>query len=94
MGNRAKVAILAIESCSLSLPTGFVIELSNCYYIPSIRKNIISVSCLVMDGFNFKIKNNDNSIFQNDIFFGSAEMFNRIYILIYKAQFSILSLRD
>ena len=49
MENGAKVAALAIGSCSLSLPIGLVIELSNCYYVPSIRKNIISISCLVMD---------------------------------------------
>ena len=64
MGNGAKVAALAVGSCSLSLPTGLVIELSNCYYVPSIRKNIIFVSCHVMDGFTFKIR---NSIFRNDI---------------------------
>ena len=61
--NGAKVAVLAIEFCSLSFPTGLVIELSNCYYVPSIRKNIISISCLVMDGFNFKIRNKGISIF-------------------------------
>ena len=50
MGNRAKVAALAIGFCSLSFPTRLVIELSNYYYVPSIGKNIIFVSCLVMDG--------------------------------------------
>ena len=81
MDNRAKVATLAIGFCSLSLPTGLVIELSNCYYVSSIRKNIIFVSCLAMDGFNFEIENKGISIFWNNMFFGSAEMFKRIYIL-------------
>ena len=53
MGNEVKVTALAVEFCSLSLPTELVIELSNCYYIPNIRKNIISASCHVMDGYNF-----------------------------------------
>ena len=63
MDNWAKVAALSIVFCSLSLPIGLVIESSNYYYVPSIRKNIIYISCLVMDGYNFEIKNNDISIF-------------------------------
>ena len=85
MGTWAKVATLSIGFYSLYLSTGLVIELSNCYYVPSIRKNIISVSCLVMDEYNFEIGNKGISIFWNDIFFSSAKMFNRTYILIYKA---------
>ena len=38
-------------------------ELSNCYYVPSIRKNIISVSCLIIDGYSFEIENKDIFIF-------------------------------
>ena len=92
MRNRAKVATLAVEFCSLSLPTRLVIELTNCYYVPSIRKNMITVSCLIMDGQNFKNRNKGISIFQNDMFFGSAEMFNEIYIL--NLQSSILNIES
>ena len=63
MKNGAKVAALAVESCSLSLAIGLIIKLSNCYFVPSIRKNIIFISCLVMDGYNFEIKNKDIFIF-------------------------------
>ena len=63
LGNGAKVATLVIGFCSLSLSTRLVIELSNYYYVPSIRKNIISISCLIMDGFNFEIRNKGISIF-------------------------------
>ena len=81
MKNRAKVAALAVGSCSLSLPTGLVMELNNCYYVPNITKNIISVSCLVNDGYTFEIRNKGILIFKNEMFFGSAEMFNGIYVL-------------
>ena len=63
MENGAKVAASVVEFCSLSLPTGLVIELSYCYYVLSIRKNIISISCLVMDGYNFEIRNKGIFIF-------------------------------
>ena len=81
MENGAKVAALAIRFCSLSLPTRLVIELSNCYYVPSIRNNIISISCLIIDGFNFEIRNKGISFFQNKMLYGSVEMFNEIYVL-------------
>ena len=74
------------------LLTWHVIELSNCHYIPSIRKNIISISYLIMDGYNFEIENKCISIFRNDMFFGSTEMFNEIYIL--NLQSSILNIES
>ncbi len=43
--NGAKVAALAIGVYSLTLPTGLVLELEDCYYVPTIIRNIISVSC-------------------------------------------------
>ena len=63
MENEAKITALAIGFCSLSLSSGLVMELSNYYYISSARKNIISISCLIMDGYSFKNKNKGISIF-------------------------------
>jgi hypothetical protein len=38
VGNGAKVAVLAIGTYHLSLPSGFVLELNNCYFIPALTK--------------------------------------------------------
>ena len=65
--NEARVAALAVGTLSLFLPTGHVIELVNCYYVPIICRNIISVSCLDKAGYSFIIKNNCCSIFMNDV---------------------------
>ena len=81
MKNGANVAVLVVGTCILSLPMRLVLELSNCYYVSNITKNIISVSCLVMDGYSFQIRNKSIFIFRNEMFFGSAELFNRIYVL-------------
>ena len=51
VGNGAKVAALAVGTYHLSLPTGLILELENCYYVPAICRNIISVSCLDKKGF-------------------------------------------
>ena len=53
VGNVAKVAALAVGTYYLSLPTGLILELENCYYVPAICRNIISVSCLDKIGFSF-----------------------------------------
>jgi hypothetical protein len=53
VGNGAKVAVLAVGTYHLSLPSGLFLELNNCYCIPALSKNIISSSCLEqVDGSN------------------------------------------
>ena len=69
VGNGARVAALAIGVYDLTLPNGLVFQLKNCYYVPVVSRNIISVSCLDMDGFHFIIKKNIFSIYNADIFF-------------------------
>ncbi|KAK8689920.1 hypothetical protein V6N13_088627 [Hibiscus sabdariffa] len=58
VGNGARVAALAVGTYVLSLPSGLVLNLENCYFGPSLTKNIISVSCLDKIGFEIIIKNN------------------------------------
>ena len=60
--NGARVATLVIGTYYLSLPSGLVLELDNCYYVPAMSRNIISISYLDMVGFSFIIKNNTCSI--------------------------------
>ena len=42
VGNGAKVAALAVGTYPLSLPSRLVLELNNCYFVPTLNKNIIS----------------------------------------------------
>ncbi|KAJ9566733.1 hypothetical protein OSB04_002699 [Centaurea solstitialis] len=44
----------AVGSYSLSLPSGLVLELDNCYYIPNMIKNVLSFDLLVDQGFYYK----------------------------------------
>ena len=69
VGNGARVAALAVGVYDLTLPSGLVFRLKNIYYVPVLNRNIISVSCLDVDGFHFIIKNNIFSIYNVDIFF-------------------------
>jgi hypothetical protein len=63
VGNGTKVAAIAVGTFHLSLPSGLVLELNNCYCIPALCKNIISSSCLEeVDCYEIIIKNKRCSI--------------------------------
>ncbi|KAJ9565881.1 hypothetical protein OSB04_001847 [Centaurea solstitialis] len=48
----------AVGSYSLSLPSGLVLELENCYYVPKMIKNVLSFDLLV-DQVNLQDNNNE-----------------------------------
>jgi hypothetical protein len=82
VGNGAKVAVLAVGTYHLSLPSGLVLELNNCYCIPALSKNIISSSCLEeVDGFKIVIENKHYPIFCNGIFYAHCPFVNGLYVL-------------
>jgi hypothetical protein len=47
VGNRARVGALELGTMQLYLPSGFLMELNNNYYVPELSRNIISASCLM-----------------------------------------------
>ena len=53
VGNGSRVAALALGVYDLTLPSGLVFQLKNCYYVSAVSRNIILVSCLDEDGFHF-----------------------------------------
>jgi hypothetical protein len=79
--NGAKVAALAIGTYSLSLPSGLVLELNNCYFVHALNENIIFASCLEDDGFKFVIKNKCCSVFMNGMYYGRCPIVNWLYVL-------------
>ena len=81
VGNGARVAALVVGTNYLSLPSGLVFDLDNCYYVPAMSRNVISISCLDMVGFFFINKNNTCSIYCGDIFYRDARLSNGLYIL-------------
>ncbi|PKI57277.1 hypothetical protein CRG98_022316 [Punica granatum] len=81
VGNEARVAALTVGTYHLSLPTGLVLDLNDCYYVPAISRNIMSISCLDKKEFCFTIKNKCCSMYMDDIFYGSAYLSNGLYVL-------------
>ncbi|KAL8135558.1 hypothetical protein AgCh_010263 [Apium graveolens] len=74
MGNGARVAAEDVESFHLHMPTGKTIVLNNCYFVPSIVRNIIPM--LDLDGFSFIIENNECSILRDNILYGRGALTN------------------
>lgn len=81
VGNGAKVAALAVGTYYISLPSGLILELSNCYYVPALTTNIISISCLDLNGFKITQENKCCSFSKNGVFYGSGKWNNGLYIL-------------
>ena len=82
VANGSRVAALAVGLYRLCLPSGMELILDNCYNVPSLSRNIISISCLVEQGFEIIInKSKGCFIYLDDIFYCSCMNINGIYVL-------------
>jgi hypothetical protein len=81
VGNNARVAAVNVGTMQLHLPSGFILELNNCYFVPSLSRNIVSPSCLMKDGYSFASKDNGCVISKNDMFVAFASIVNGLFIL-------------
>ncbi|WRX30091.1 Integrase [Theobroma cacao] len=77
-----KIAAVAIGTCDLILPSSLVLELKECYCVPALTRNIISVSYLAKyDDFEFSRKGNCCTVILNDVFYGSATCHGGLYVM-------------
>jgi hypothetical protein len=52
VANSVEAEVEAIGELSLELNNGFILRLHNVLYVPSLNRNLISVSCLDDDGYD------------------------------------------
>ena len=81
VGNGSKVDVIAVGTLPLHLPSGLVLDLNNCYFVPALSMNIIYGSCLMRDGYSFKSENNGCSIYMSNIFYGHAPLLSGLFLL-------------
>jgi len=81
VGNGSKVDVIAVGTLPLHLPSGLVLDLNNCYLVPTLSMNIISGSCLMRDSYSFKSENNGCSIYMSHIFYGHAPLMSGLTLL-------------
>jgi hypothetical protein len=82
VGNGAKVVVIDVGMLPLHLPSGYILELSNCCFISALCKNIISGYRILEDGYSFKSENNGCcSIYMNNIFYSHAPIVDGLFIM-------------
>ena len=81
VGNGASIPAVTVGTLDLHLSSGLCLNLKDVYYVPSIFRNIISVSCLDAEGFCFVINNSRMVIKKNDLFYANAFISNGLYLL-------------
>ncbi|MBY3556037.1 hypothetical protein HGI15_22115, partial [Modestobacter lapidis] len=81
VGNGANVAALAVGTCDLTLPSGHVLKLEDCLYMPGIVRNIVSVSSLTRFGYEFIFDRNGCTISFGNKLVGSGMYLGGLYFL-------------
>ena len=80
MGNATKVAAVAVRDYYLNFGRDRYLLLKDCIYVPSIRRNLISISSLVNDGYSVLF--NDSVIIKlNKRFIYSRTLIDNLYII-------------
>ena len=71
-----RVAVKAIGTLKLDLGSGNFLFLDNVYYVPSMRRNLVSVSLMVKSGCRLLIDSNGILISRNSMEIGSGVILN------------------
>jgi hypothetical protein len=88
-GEEAKVE--AIGELPLEISNDFTIYLYDVLYVPSMRRNLISVSCLDDDGFDCLLGKKQCLIIFNDKVVGRALRHDKVYLLSIKDFINVVS---
>ena len=81
MGGGARASVEDIGVTSLNLPSLHVLLLKDVVYVPSMRRNLISVSILNKCGYTFEFGNGKLDVYFNSIIVGSEVLCNGLYML-------------
>ena len=81
VANGVKAEVEAIGELLLELNDGFVLKLIDVFYVPSLRRNLISVSRLDDEGYNCHFGNGKCKIMFNHKCVGLAFRQDKLYLL-------------
>nr|GEX97507.1 hypothetical protein [Tanacetum cinerariifolium] len=79
VGNGMRVAVEAIGSFDLVLPSGLIIVLDNCHFAPTITRGVVLISRLVNNGYIYTFTNYGISVLKENAFYFNAIPHNGIY---------------
>ena len=81
VGDGARVDVMDIGVVSLLLHSGHILLLKDAVYVPSMRRNLISVSVLDKDGYTFEFGNGKLVVYFNTVAIGSGVLRDGLYML-------------
>ena len=81
VGNNEKADVVFVGDVILILDSGFRLMLKDTFYVPSFRRNLVSVSCFDKYDYSFEIKSNAISLFLDSNKVGCCYMSNGLYRL-------------
>ena len=81
VGNGERVRVDFVGLASLELESGFILELVDVVYVPSMTRNLLSVSKLVKSNLQFEFDESGFSIFRNKSFIGNGLLIDGMFRL-------------
>ena len=81
VANRVQAEVEAVGDVSLELVDGFILILRDVLYIPSLHRNLISVSRMDTDGYDCHFGHGKCEIWFNNACVGVALLHNELYLL-------------
>ena len=94
VGNDCKVDVVVVGTLRLSLPSGLILVLNKCYYVPTLSMNIVSGSCLLQAQYSFKSDTIGCSIYKNNVFYVHAPERNGLFLLNLDCYDSLVNIMD
>nr|GEU73588.1 hypothetical protein [Tanacetum cinerariifolium] len=79
VGNGLRVLVEAIGSFDLILPSGLIIVLDNCHSAPSITRGVVSISCVVNNGYIHTFTNDGISVSKDNVLYFNLILWDGIY---------------
>ncbi|XP_075091938.1 uncharacterized protein LOC142172071 [Nicotiana tabacum] len=76
MENRMKAPIEGVGAYHLILETGRHLDLLQTLYVPSVSRNLISLSRLDVSGYDLKFENGCFNLYNNVVFYGSGYIYS------------------
>ena len=94
VANGVEAKVEPIGDLSLELVDGFVLQLSDILYVPSLRRNLISVSRLDDDGYDCYFGNGKCQIVFNNKCVGFAFRQDKLYLLSFSKNVNVVSTKN
>jgi hypothetical protein len=91
VANGEEAEVEAIGELPLAISNDFTLYLHDVLYMPSMGRNLISVSCLDDDGFNCLFDKKQCLITFNDEVVGRALRHDKLYLLSIKDSINVVS---